>query len=253
ETFGFRYRENASALAYSELPSSVRECGICYNTTSREKCSNAAAAAAVAASCSTALRWPRVMVVVVEWWGLMTLVINYEAVAVGDDAYLARLRKQGFYYTLLRPINDTHEEVIAKVGPAALHGKDSVTVEVKALNSVWLLRVVPAGGFAPAWKVPLVVAVLLMALVVSVLLLVAIASLKRAKLLLEETMAANRNLAEAMKRLEEEKERMDVLLIRQYDLLRCLDLNRASKKAGGRADTEGEEGSSACASKRRMM
>ena len=42
--------------------------------------------------------------------------------------------------------------------------------------------------------------------------------------------AANRNLAETTKRLEEEKERMDVLLVRQYDLLRCLDANRSDGK-----------------------
>ncbi|PNH07789.1 hypothetical protein TSOC_005724 [Tetrabaena socialis] len=38
---------------------------------------------------------------------------------------------------------------------------------------------------------------------------------------------SNYNLAETTKSLEEEKERMDVLLLRQYDLLRCLDANRS--------------------------
>ncbi|GLC35525.1 hypothetical protein PLESTB_000198200 [Pleodorina starrii] len=220
ETFGFLYRENATAIPYSQLPASVRNCSVCYNATSREK-----------------------------WWGLLTLVINYEAVMQGDDAYLATLRKQGFYYSLVRPLNATDEQLIYASGPSSLRDTDAVTVEVKALNSVWLLRVVPSDGFAPSWTVPLVVAVLLMALLVSALLLVAISSLKRARMLLEETRAANRNLAEAMKRLEEEKERMDVLLVRQYDLLRCLDANGRVRKPRG--DDDGEH--SVGASKRRMM
>ncbi|GIL79160.1 hypothetical protein Vretimale_16703 [Volvox reticuliferus] len=219
DTFGFRYQENVSAIPYSDLPQSVRSCTICYNATSREK-----------------------------WWGLMTLVINYEAVAQGDDAYLSILRRKGFNYALVRPINSTYEEPIYQSVPGALRSEDAVTVEVKALGNVWLLRVAPAGGFAPSWTVPLIVAVLLIAMVVSALLLVAIASLRRARLLLDETVAANRNLAEAMKRLEEEKERMDVLLLRQYDLLRCLDANRA-KKAGDSTDST----DSVCASKGRMM
>ena len=37
ETFGFRYKDNSSAIAYSQLPSSVRDCSICYNATTREK------------------------------------------------------------------------------------------------------------------------------------------------------------------------------------------------------------------------
>ncbi|GLI65793.1 hypothetical protein VaNZ11_009413 [Volvox africanus] len=219
EVFGFRYHENVSAIPYSNLPQSVRNCTICYNSTSREK-----------------------------WWGLMTLVINYDAVAQGDDAYLSILRKKGFNYALVRPVNATHEEAIYKSVPTALRDEDAVTVEVKALNDVWLLRVAPAGGFAPSWTVPLVVAVLLIAMVVSALLLVAIASLKRARLLLDETVAANCSLAEAMQRLEEEKERMDVLLLRQYDLLRCLDANRA-KKTGDSTDSA----DSVCGSKGRMM
>ena len=37
ETFGFHYKENATAIPYSELPASVRSCTICYNATTREK------------------------------------------------------------------------------------------------------------------------------------------------------------------------------------------------------------------------
>lgn len=37
ETFGFRYRDNATALPYDQLPASVRACGQCYNATTRQK------------------------------------------------------------------------------------------------------------------------------------------------------------------------------------------------------------------------
>lgn len=49
-------------------------------------------------------------------------------------------------------------------------------------------QVAPEAGFAPEWTTPLLAAVGLLAVVVSALLLVAIASLKRAQVLLKESM-----------------------------------------------------------------
>ncbi|KAG2500646.1 hypothetical protein HYH03_001413 [Edaphochlamys debaryana] len=200
ETFGFRYRENATALPYSQLPASVRGCTVCYNATTRTK-----------------------------WWGLLTALVNYDAVTKGEDAYLVNLRTIGYRYALVRPLNATSEQVIAQVGPTSLRDEDAVTVEVKVLNRVWFLRVAPENGFQPSWKGPLIAAVVVIALVISSLLFIALSSFKRQRLLLTETVAANQSLAETTRRLEEEKERMDVLLVRQYDLLRCLDANRHDK------------------------
>ncbi|GLC35482.1 hypothetical protein PLESTB_000202500 [Pleodorina starrii] len=215
ETFGFRYfYPNATStqpLPYSELPASVRNCSVCYNATSREK-----------------------------WWGLMTVLVNYDAVSSGEDAYLANLRKMGFHYALVRQVNSTYEQVIAQVGPSSLRDRDAVTVDVNVVNNMWLLRVSPSGGFEPPWRGPLIAAVIIIALIISILLFVSTASFKRQALLLNETVAANRNLAETTKRLEEEKERMDVLLVRQYELLRCLDANRG----GGTGDAFDALGSS---------
>ncbi|GFR47438.1 hypothetical protein Agub_g9161 [Astrephomene gubernaculifera] len=200
ETFGFRYRDNATAIPYSDLPASVRSCSVCYNAATREK-----------------------------WWGLMTVLIDYNSVALGTDAYLSGLRTLGFHYALVRPVNDTYEQVIAQVGDSSLKHEDVVMVEVKVLNGVWYLRVAPANGFKVAWQAPLIAAVVAIAFIMSLLLFVAMALFKRQRLLLQETVAANRDLAETTRRLEEEKERMDVLLVRQYDLLRCLDANRGER------------------------
>ncbi|KAG2443736.1 hypothetical protein HXX76_002082 [Chlamydomonas incerta] len=220
ETFGFRYRENATAIPYAELPASVRSCTICYNATTREK-----------------------------WWGLLTVLVNYDEVTNGQDAYLATLRKMNYHYALVRPINATAEQVIAQVGPSSLRDKVAVTVEVKVLNAVWYLRVAPASGFEPSWRDPLIAAVVIISFIIASLLFVTMASFKRQRLLLQETVAANLNLAETTKRLEEEKERMDVLLVRQYDLLRCLDANR-SKRGGG---FDGSSDDAMSVSKRAMM
>ncbi|GFR47439.1 hypothetical protein Agub_g9162 [Astrephomene gubernaculifera] len=203
ETFGFRYRDNATAIPYSDLPASVRSCSVCYNAATREK-----------------------------WWGLLTVLVNYDEVTRGKDSYLVNLRDMGFHYALVRPINDTYEQVIAQFGDSTLIGEDAVTVEVKVVNAVWYLRVAPANGFKPSWQAPLIAAVVIIALIMSLLLFVSLASFKRQRVLLRETVAANLNLAETTKRLEEEKERMDLLLLRQYDLLRCLDANRSNKKDG---------------------
>ncbi|KAG2443738.1 hypothetical protein HXX76_002084 [Chlamydomonas incerta] len=212
ETFGFRYRDNSSAIAYSQLPSSVRNCSICYNATTREK-----------------------------WWGLMTVLVNYDEVTNGQDAYLATLRKLNYHYALVRPINATAEQVIAQVGPTSLRDEDAVTVEVKVLNAVWQLRVAMAGGFKPVWQGPVIAAVVVMSFVVSTLLFITAVSLKRQRLLLWESLDTNYQLVTVTRRLEEEKERMDVLLVRQYDLLRCLDANllanRGERQGAGGGDT----------------
>ncbi|KAG2438991.1 hypothetical protein HYH02_010782 [Chlamydomonas schloesseri] len=196
ETFGFRYKDNSTAIPYSGLPTSVRNCGICYNATTREK-----------------------------WWGLLTVLVNYDEVTNGQDAYLATLRKLNYYYALVRPINSTSEQVIAQVGPTSLRDEDAVTVEVRVLNAVWQLRVTMADGFRPSWEGPVIAAVVILAFVVSTLLCITAVSLKKQRLLLRESMETNQKLVTATQRLEEEKERMDVLLVRQYDLLRCLDAN----------------------------
>ncbi|GLC49284.1 hypothetical protein PLESTB_000202400 [Pleodorina starrii] len=217
ETFGFRYRENATAIPYSQLPASVRNCSVCYNATSREK-----------------------------WWGILTVLVNYDEVTHGNDAYLANLRKMDLDYELVHPINATYEDVIYRTeGTAPLRDADSVTVDVKVINGVWLLRVAPKSGFEPAWKGPLIAAVIIITFIISVLLFVSLASFKRQVLLLNETVAANHKLAETTEQLQAEKERMDVLLIRQYELLKCLDSNRAK-----RLD---DDSSLAGASRRAMM
>ncbi|KAG2443737.1 hypothetical protein HXX76_002083 [Chlamydomonas incerta] len=212
ETFGFRYRENATAIPYSELPASVRNCSICYNATTREK-----------------------------WWGLMTVLVNYDEVTNGQDAYLATLRKLNYHYALVRPINATAEQVIAQVGPTSLRDEDAVTVEVKVLNSVWQLRVAMAGGFKPVWAGPVIAAVVIMAFIVSTLLCITAVSLKRQRLLLRESLETNNQLVTVTQRLEEEKERMDVLLARQYDLLRCLDANLLANRSERQAQGSGDE------------
>ncbi|GIL61307.1 hypothetical protein Vafri_15698 [Volvox africanus] len=202
ETFGFRYRGNTSDVPYSQLPASVQSCEVCYNSTSREK-----------------------------WWGILTVLVNYKEVVNGQDAYLANLRKQNLDYELVRPINATHDDVIYRTeGRSSLRDEDAVTVQVKVINGEWSLRVVPRGGFEPSWKAPLIAAVIIIAFIISLLLGFSMGSFKRQMLLLQETVAANHKLAETTEQLREEKERMDVLLVRQYDLLKCLDANRSKRQ-----------------------
>ncbi|GIM13633.1 hypothetical protein Vretimale_16702 [Volvox reticuliferus] len=201
-TFGFRYRENTTDVPYSQLPASVLSCTVCYNATTREK-----------------------------WWGILTVLVNYKEVVNGKDAYLANLRNQNLDYELVRPINATNDDVIYRSdGISSLHDADAVTVQVKVINGEWLLRVAPRGGFEPSWKAPLIAAVVIIAFIISLLLSFSMGSFKRQKMLLQETVAANHKLAETTEQLREEKERMDVLLVRQYDLLKCLDANRSKKR-----------------------
>ena len=37
ETWGFRYRNNASAVPWEQLPASARNCSVCYNATTKRK------------------------------------------------------------------------------------------------------------------------------------------------------------------------------------------------------------------------
>ncbi|KAG2437309.1 hypothetical protein HXX76_005966 [Chlamydomonas incerta] len=207
DTFGFRYRENASALPYEQVPASYRDCAQCYNATTREK-----------------------------WWGSAVVVVNYDEVTAGQDAYLAQLRSRGFHYALVKPAssasgNTTAEYVIAQQGGEDLRAADSVTVKVRVIgDEVWLLRVAPAGGFTTTWRDPLIAAVVGLALMFSVLLFLTLTFFKKQRVLLTEMVAANKILEETTQRLEDEKDRMDVLLARQYNLLACLGGNAASRQ-----------------------
>ncbi|KAG2500643.1 hypothetical protein HYH03_001410 [Edaphochlamys debaryana] len=204
ETFGFRYRDSASDLPYDQLPASVRSCAICYNSTTREK-----------------------------WWGLLTVAVNLDSVTKGEDAYLWQLRSRGYHYELVHAMqNGTEaEQLIARVGAtASLRGSGAVEVDFRVLDSTWTLRVVPSDGFQPSWRGPVIAAVVVVSLLVAALLFVALAFFKRQRLLLQETVAALESLAETTQRLEQEKERMDVLLARQYDLLACLEANGRGKR-----------------------
>ncbi|KAG2498087.1 hypothetical protein HYH03_003845 [Edaphochlamys debaryana] len=209
DSFGFRYPNGSSAL-----PASVRGCTVCYNDTTHEK-----------------------------WWGLMTFLLNYDELTGGRDAVLESLTRMGWRWALVRPIDPAPsvpssssapplpvegagEQLIASSDGSSLRGEEAVTVEVRVLGATWHLRVRPAKGFEPSWRGPLLAAVVFISLVMATLLLVSLASFKRQWLLLRETVAANHSLKETTRRLEEEKERMDLLLVRQYELLQCLDVHR---------------------------
>ncbi|KAG2453178.1 hypothetical protein HYH02_002502 [Chlamydomonas schloesseri] len=227
ETFGFRYRSNHSALPYEQVPDSYRQCTECYNTTTREK-----------------------------WWGSAVVVVNYDEVTAGKDAYLSQLRARGFHYALVKPASEsvsggnatTSEYVIAQQGgEGSLAGTDAVTVTVRVIgDEVWLLRVAPAGGFRTTWRDPLIAAVVALALMFSVLLFLTLAFFKKQRLLLAEMVAANKTLEETTQRLEDEKERMDVLLARQYNLLACLGGAKSASRHGspGHPPQQPQQGSS---------
>jgi hypothetical protein len=80
--------------------------------------------------------------------------------------------------------------------------------------------VAPESGFTPSWRGPLLAAVVALSALFAALLFAALASVARQRDLLAETVAANIRLADTTARLHQEKERMDVLLVRQYELLR---------------------------------
>lgn len=125
-----------------------------------------------------------------------------------------------------------------------------VSYTISVLGNEWTFWTVPKGGasWTPAWKAPLIATVVIVSvlLVVLVLLLAAVSLEQRELLgsqrrLISTVKATNAQLARATTVLEEEKVQKDALLVRQINLIMCLEttVNANKLAVAGRSNSSG--------------
>ncbi|KIY99809.1 Serine/threonine-protein kinase PAK 7 [Monoraphidium neglectum] len=132
----------------------------------------------------------------------------------------------------------------AKTIPEPPPPPQSVSAPVRQPGANWTLCVYPARGWVPEWRAPMVSAVVVSSVLTGLLVCAVLVGRREEAWLLAEMRDANEALAE-------EKQRTDVLLARQLNLLSCaLECNAdatgtaaaASGGAGGGARRGGGEG-----------
>lgn len=123
--------------------------------------------------------------------------------------------------------------VIAEVG-APIDYQSAVLVTVQVPQQTWLLYVQPNGDWKPPWRAPVIAAVVVISSSIASLLFIA-------GRLVATTLETNKRLAETTGKLEEEKERMDALVVRQFRLIECLG-GKDGDGTGGAAAAAGGGG-----------
>ncbi|GBG00256.1 hypothetical protein Rsub_12900 [Raphidocelis subcapitata] len=149
------------------------------------------------------------------FWGFASCVINFSSVEKGTDPRLKALTQQGYQYALYAPQpNGTRTRFAASRTPPP-PPPASVSSTVYVPNSEWELRVYPARGWVPGWRGPMLATTTVAAALIGLLVGAVLVGRRQQAWLLAETRAANTALAA-------EKQRMDVLLARQYNLISCV-------------------------------
>lgn len=124
----------------------------------------------------------------------------------------------------------------------------AVASDVPVGNSLWRLYLEPEAGWRPAWERGVLAAVALASALMAALVGVIMASWAQQRHLLDEVMDRNGRLADTTAKLQDEKLRLDALLVRQYNLIAVLGGPRDGKHGeggggrGGRGGKHGEGG-----------
>ncbi|WIA39118.1 hypothetical protein OEZ86_005253 [Tetradesmus obliquus] len=144
-----------------------------------------------------------------QFWGFVNAVINFDPLFNGSDSRVKDLATQGYRYRMYT--RDKKTGALVKITQSQELPHDPIVTDVHVPGSNWTLEVAPARGWVPGWR-PWVLAVVVIVSCLIGLLLAAILVSARLQTWLK---SANDALAQ-------EKERMDVLLARQYNLISCV-------------------------------
>ncbi|GFR42839.1 hypothetical protein Agub_g3797 [Astrephomene gubernaculifera] len=180
-----------------------------------------------------------------KFWGLCTVLISWDALR-DNVTHLQDLESQGYSYVLTRPqTNGTDlavdwssdidpprppgfNETIAGKRPLIYYDlpavlQEPVVVSVVLPNVKWTLYVGRTDGWVPSWRAPLIVMVVIVSLILSLLVFAVLVSRVQQRRLFRDVVEAAGQLANTSRTLEEEKNRMQALLARHYDLIDLLE------------------------------
>ncbi|KAI8463338.1 MAG: hypothetical protein J3K34DRAFT_149057 [Monoraphidium minutum] len=162
------------------------------------------------------------------FWGFVSCIINFESVVNGSDARLRSLQQQGYQYALYAPQPDGTNFLFSQSASMPPPPPDSVQAFISVPNSRWTLLVKPSRGWVPSWRAPMLATASIASVLIGLLVGAVLVSRRQQSWLLTEMQATNAALAD-------EKQRMDVLLARQYNLISCV-LAEGGGMAGGGDD-----------------
>ncbi|KAG2491275.1 hypothetical protein HYH03_010282 [Edaphochlamys debaryana] len=197
------------------------------------------------------------------FWGLCTVLISWDALR-DNVTRLQDLQDQGYNYVLTRPGGgDTElavdwsrgldpprppgfDESVSGVRPLVYYNlhqglDEPIVVKVALSNVHWTLYVVRTDGWVPSWKAPIIALVVILSVVLSTLVLAVLVSRAQQRKLFRDVVEAAGQLANTTRSLEDEKNRMQALLARHYDLLDLLEGGHGGVAAsiGGAGALEG--------------
>ncbi|KIZ04181.1 hypothetical protein MNEG_3785, partial [Monoraphidium neglectum] len=163
------------------------------------------------------------------FWGFCSCIVNFESVIKGTDSRLRSLAQQGYEYAMFAPQpNGTMFRFATSAQPPP-PPPASVAATIHVPNSNWTLLASPSQGWVPSWRDPMIATAAIASALIGLLVGAVLVSRRQQGWLLAEMRSTNVALAD-------EKERMDVLLARQYNLISCV------LESGGMAGLPGGKG-----------
>ncbi|KAJ9511825.1 hypothetical protein QJQ45_004378 [Haematococcus lacustris] len=191
--------QNETFGTNKSMPTNCEPQAMCYNPVTREK-----------------------------FWGFVTIILLLEELRSGTDPRLDLLKQKRYLWSMTRPWTST-EVKPAGSGPefvfcaSKMPPKNPVKVPLQVSNNNWTVYLSPAEGWAPAWEAGMIALVVLGSVVLAILIAIIMAFWAQQAALLTDVLTSNKALAATTDHLEEEKLRLDALLVRQYNLINVLD------------------------------
>ncbi|KAJ9524730.1 hypothetical protein QJQ45_024366 [Haematococcus lacustris] len=191
-----------------------------------------------------------------KFWGFVTIILLLEELRNGTDPRLDLLKQKGYLWSMTRPWTTTEVKPVG-AGPEYVFcaskppPRNPVQVPLEVSNNNWTVYLEPAEGWTPAWEAGMIVLVVLGSGVLAILIAIIMASWAQQGALLQDVLTSNKALAATTAHLEEEKLRLDALLVRwagatgQSGLVVVRQYNLISVLGGpaGRAPGKTSEGS----------
>uniref|UniRef100_A0A383VFW0 Protein kinase domain-containing protein n=1 Tax=Tetradesmus obliquus TaxID=3088 RepID=A0A383VFW0_TETOB len=182
-----------------------------------------------------------------KFWGFATAISPMDDLRAGNDSRLDLFKQSNYRWAMTRPYTATERDNSKLFKPQSTlplngefvfsnsstwPGRQAVQSTIHIANADWQVFLEPAAGWRPAWEKGLAATAVLGAGIIGVLVGTILASWAQQQKLLGEVMERNEQLAETTAKLQEEKMRLDALLVRQYNLVAVL--GRAAGKDGGK-------------------
>jgi len=177
-----------------------------------------------------------------DFWGFSIAIIVWEQL-VGPTSQLGQLSNQGYRWELRSPDPNRPEvEIViatSKTPPKAksnfvvvdiqTRGQNAPPTPSKSFTDTWTLYVIPEDEWIPSWRAPTIAGVVIGSVLVAILICSVLVNRMQHIMALQELKESNKCLEETTRNLKEEKQRLDALLVRQYNLINMFEGHAGNK------------------------